>query len=521
MTQSKKSKLVLLMATLLVGSSALAFSERALAQSNGDTAIFDSELRGSIDGSSASAIRSTDNLDLNSAAGQRAQLLGTGRRNSGPAQEAPQPSIRPQRPIPLSPRVQQRAQAASSTPQVFNPRSVDQSPRGNIAAEPVQSGTTVAADDDPFDATGFRIGVFEADASLEQTIGYSSNVSQNVDGAGGGFSQTDAALNLISNWSRHELAINLNGSYRRPFDGDEVDQPLFNANTAFRFDLTDGFTLTTAGFYTAQTQEFTSTILAPGAVDTPLTQNYGGSVELQRTDRKLQFTLRGEIDRDEFEDASLGGSIVASQNDLNNLEYGATLRVGYEVSPAITPFVEVGYAIRDFELSADRNGQNRDSEIFELRGGVEVDLGDKVQGEIAIGYVSQEFEDPTFETLDGFTLNGTLNWSPERDTTFALTLGTQTNTSINANENGSIIYDLGFRAERQVTDRWQISADVDYQLETNDDRNTTFGIGLGSQYWLSRYLALTANGEFVSFSTDAPNSDFDEFSIRAGVLLQR
>ncbi len=523
MTRSKKSKLVQHLTTLFVGSSMLAISNTALAQSNGEASIFDGELRGSIDRNSSGTPRTTDNLDLNSAAGRRAQLLGETLVSETTAEDTAVPAVRPQRPnpLPLSPRVQQRAQAATPTPQIFNPQSVDQSPRGNIAVDPVQTSETAVPEDDPFGATGFRLGTFEADASLEQTIGYSSNVSQNVDGEGGGFSQTDAALNLISDWSRHELQINLNGSYRRPFDSDEIDRPLFNANTALRLDLVDGFTVTTDGFYTAQTQDFTSTILAPGAVDTPLVQNYGGGIELERSDRKLQFVLRGEIEREEFENASLGGALVVPQDDLNNLEYGATLRVGYEVSPAITPYVEGRYAIRDFELPRDRNGLRRDSRIFELRGGVELDLGDKVQGEIAAGYVTQNFEDEALDTLDGFTLNGTLNWSPERDTTLALTLGTETNTSINAAENGSIIYTAGLLAERRITDRWSINGNIDYQLETNDDRNTTFELGVGTQYWLNRYLALTANGEYVSFSSDAPDSDFDEFSVRAGVRLQR
>ena len=114
-----------------------------------------------------------------------------------------------------------------------------------------------------------------------------------------------------------------------------------------------------------------------------------------------------------------------------------------------------------------------------------------------------------------------MNWSPERDTQITLNLGTQTNTSIAANENGSLIYTLGLAAERQVTDRLSVDARLDYQLETNDDSNRTLGFGVGVQYWLNRYMALIGDAEYNSFSSDAPNSDFDEFSVRAGVRLQR
>jgi len=133
------------------------------------------------------------------------------------------------------------------------------------------------------------------------------------------------------------------------------------------------------------------------------------------------------VERDEFQSSDLGGGIVQNEGDQNNTEYRATARVGYEVSPAITPFVEGAYAIRDFDQESDRNGNDRDSDIFELRGGVEIDLGEKLNGEIALGYVNEKFDDPLLEDLDAFTINGQLNWSPERDTQIALTLGTTTN----------------------------------------------------------------------------------------------
>lgn len=513
-TQANRPIFVLLAACILAGEG-LVLSNTGTAQELDRLTVFSGELRRSIEAGS-SARRTTDNLNFGTDAGRRAQLTG---RNTGTA-DAVTPTQRPAA-IPLSPRVQGRAQRAAPAALVFNPQSADQLPQQNIAAEPVQSGTTVIEDADPFAPTGFRIGTFEGNVSLEQAIGYSSNVSQSVGGEGGAFSQTDVQLDLVSNWSLHELRLGLDGSYRSPFDSDEIDQPRLGLNAAHRLDLIDGITLTTSGFYTLQTQQFTDSTLAPGAVDTPVIENYGGSLELQRTGRKLQFTLRGGIEIASFADADLGTGLSGSQADLDNTEYELGVRVGYEVSPAITPFIEAQIAQQEFDLSVDRNGNRRDNNSLELLGGVAFDLGEKLQGEIAGGYVTQTFDDPLLADLDGFTLNGTLAWSPQRDTQFNLTLGTETSTSINANESGSLIYRLGLAAERQVTDRLSVDARLDYQTETNDDSNTTFGLGAGMQYWVNRFTALTADADYTSFTSDAANSDFDAFSVRAGVRFQR
>ncbi len=416
---------------------------------------------------------------------------------------------------------QQRAQPVSAATPVTNPDDPDGSTLSNIAADPVQTGTPPTQDTDPFEPTGIRLGTYDMNISLEQAIGYSSNVSEQAGGEGGAFSETSVSADITSNWSRHEWQTNVNGSYRRPFDDDEINQPQLRIDTALRLDLIDGYTLTTRGFYNISTQGFTSSTLAPGAVDNPVQENWGGGVELQRTDHKLQLTLQGDIDRDEFQPTDLGGGISQNEGDRNNNEYRLTARVGYEISPAITPFVEGAYAIRDYDQEADRNGNDRDSDIFELRGGVEVDLGEKLNGEIAIGYVNESFDDPLLQTLDAFTVNGQLNWSPQRDTQIGFTLGTTTNNSITANENGSIIYNGRLDVLRQVTDRFSVNAFADAQVETNDDNNTTLQIGVGSEYWVNRFMAITSEIDYQRFQTDAPNSSFDATSGQIGVRLQR
>lgn len=450
--------------------------------------------------------------DLSSAEARRNQLLGT-------SQRAPDPT--PPAPVELPDNTQRRAIPAGPAGPVSNLSALDQTPLGNAPESPVQSGTPATIEADPFAPTGFRLGTFDVNVSIEQAIGYSDNVSQQAGGEAGGFSETSLDATITSNWSRHQWQTSIDGSYRRPFDGDEVDQPQLQLNTSLRLDLIDGYTATTRGFYNISTQGFTSSTLAPGAVDNPIQENWGASLELQRTDRKLQFSLTGDIDRDEFQPADLGNGIIQNEGDQNNTEYGITARVGYEISPALTPFVEGRYAIRDFDQESDRNGNDRDSNSFELRGGVEVDMGEKLTGEIALGYVSESFEDPALNDLDAFTLDGQLNWSPERDTQVSLTLGTSTNNSINAGENGSIIYSGRVEVDRQLTSRLSMNAFASAQVETNEENNTIMEAGVGAQYWVNRFMAVTGQIDYLRFQSDAPGSDFDATSGQIGIRLQR
>jgi len=75
--------------------------------------------------------------------------------------------------------------------------------------------------------------------------------------------------------------------------------------------------------------------------------------------------------------------------------------------------------------------------------------------------------------------------------------------------------------DRQITDRLSVNAFADATFETNIDNNQTFNVGVGTQYWVNRFVAITSQVDFQRFESDAPNSSFDATSGQIGILLQR
>ena len=391
----------------------------------------------------------------------------------------------------------------------------------NQRREAVQGGNPSADGADAFGQNGFRLGGFDGALSIRQSIGYSDNLSQSANGSSGGFSETSGSLSLTTDWSRHQLQNNVVFSYQKPFDDSAEDRPELLVDSALRLDLIDGMTLTTRGFYDLRTQSVTDSTLAPGAIDRPLQHSYGGSVSLERVDRKLQFEIRGSFERNIFADADLGGGVIQSQEDRNNNELRVAARVGYETSAAFTPFVEAEYGTREYDLSLDRNGNRRDSTILELRGGLEIDLGEKLTGEISVGQVTEQFDDPALGDLTGVTANGRLEWSPERDTQVGLTLSTETSDSITANSSGSVIYNGRLDVNRQLTSRTSATAFADIRLNNNITNETLTTFGVGMQYWVNRFVAVTADIEHSRFNSDDTSNSFDETRGQLGVRLER
>ena len=393
--------------------------------------------------------------------------------------------------------------------------------RPNIAALPSQTGNPARVENDPFSGPGFRIGTLRGAIELEEQIGHSTNVSNVPRGEAGFFSRTSASLSLTSDWQRHQLQVIADGSSRNPFDTDQQDSLEANATIALRMDLRDGITLTPQLAYSVASQSFSSVASTTGVSEQPLIHTGVGSLTLERDIGMFATTLRGEITRDRYEDAQFGNGTSIDNGDLDNIEYGITGRLGYNLSEAVVPFVEGRLAWREFDRETDRIGVNRNAQITELGLGVELDYSEKLNGEISIGYVTESFEEAGLEDLSGLTFASSLNWSPQRETTASFDLTTRTNPSFAGGSSGSILYNGRLSVARNLTERLTATGFAGLEFETGDQGSTTAELGFGAQYRLSRALSVTADLEYTDFDSKLADSDFTDLSALLGLKWQR
>ena len=422
--------------------------------------------------------------------------------------------------------LQGRAMPAQRASAVVDPLvTATPSARSNMRMQPEQSGTGAIPEDDPFAATGFRIGSWRAYTSLEQTLGYSTNINGVAMGKGGGFSQTDIDISLQSDWSRHSARIDGEGIYRKAFTSDAEDIPTVNINGELSLDLVDGVNADLGVNYGYTTESVTSSTITSAASERPGVHTYGGFAGVRRSGHRLEYSLRGSVGRTVYDDISLvfGGS--ETQSDRNNTLYSAIGRVGYEISPVLKPFVELEAGIRDYDEKLDRNGDNRNSVIMGIRGGLAVDLGEKLKGEIAAGYRVEDYEGSSLKNLESLTLDGNIVWSPERDTMITFAAQTGFSGSTTSGQNGAVVFGADVTAERRITDRLSLNANGGIDITSQDDgsrTDTVWTAGTGFNYWLSRFMALTGSVEHtIQQSTDGPANEFEDTTIRAGMRFQR
>jgi hypothetical protein len=421
--------------------------------------------------------------------------------------------------------LQGRARPAQPEPVILDPLATGTpTARANVATSKEQDGTGQISETDPFAATGLRMGSWQAFSSVTQTAGYSTNIDSVAGGKSGAFSRTDVDLSLRSDWSRHSARIDASGSFQRPFGSDQEAVPTGTLSGNLNLDLLDGIAVDLGTSYQYTTEAPTSTTLPAAAVNRPGVHATSGSAALIRSDRKLFYSLRGSVGRTDYEAVDLANGQTQSQGDRNNTLYSLIGRVGYEASAALSPYVELESGIRQYDLERDRNGDQRDSTIWAARTGVEIDLGEKLRGDVAMGYRTEQFDQGGLEDLSTLTLDGSLVWSPVRETNVTLSTSTDFSGATTAGDNGTIVNTFGLAIDRQITDRLSLNANAELTLSRDDDGNSTrneWSVGSGFNYWINRFMALTGTVEHTNVTSETASASYDDTTFRAGLRFQR
>lgn len=267
--------------------------------------------------------------------------------------------------------------------------------------------------DDAYAPLGLRVGSFTLLPSFTQSVGYDSNPDQTTPRAARGSValRSEGDLAFRSDWSAHELSGELRGGYSAFPETDQASRPNGAGAVRFRLDATRDLKLDVEGRFLVETQRAGSPDLQAAVASRPIVATYGTSVGATQSFNRLQVSLRGSVDRSEFEDARLSNGQSVIQSDRNLNQYGLRLRTAYEISPVVTPFVDLLADTRIYDLRRDQSGVRRDSDGVAITAGASFALTRFLSGEVSAGVQHRTYVDPTLRAIDAPLVNAALIWS--------------------------------------------------------------------------------------------------------------
>ena len=367
---------------------------------------------------------------------------------------------------------------------------------------------------------GVRAGSFTILPRLETGVTYESNVFATENNTKDDFIWvTQPRVDVRSDFNNHALNFSAAGNIGRYFDFTSENYADYRVQTDGRYDISRDSSISALLFNRRdhegrsdpdiQTSTGTSRFAEPVNYYTS-----GGDLAYNQRFNRLRFRLSGLAHYTSYDDAQLTTGVKESQEDRDRWDYATTGRVGYEFMAGYEAFVQGTYSWTRYRLTPDFGGVNRDSDGYEVVGGLSTDLTGLITGEFCAGYLNKKYDDPSLKDFSGLAIGGRLNWSVTQLTTVTgsisrqvrestFTLGTQQASSYNRT-----VVALGVDHELLRTVLLNARAQWRQDDFNGVDRtDNVYTLGAGASYQLNRYLFL--NGGYTYEKRNSNLSGFD------------
>ena len=189
---------------------------------------------------------------------------------------------------------------------------------------------------------------------------------------------------------------------------------------------------------------------------------------------------------------AFGGGIINS-DDRDREIFGQRLRLGYDVSPDMNVFVEGRLNQVRYDLQPPAVPNSRDSDGFAVQGGVTFAITRLVSGEVAVGYLEQEYDSPAFPDVSGLAYNADISWSMTPLTTVTFGAGSSVDESTSVGVGGRLSQYARVGIDHELMRNVQIGGAVRFQnddFEGSPQNEDYFDAGIGVRYLMNRNVSL-------------------------------
>lgn len=302
---------------------------------------------------------------------------------------------------------------------------------------------------DPYAALGIRAGSFLLQPSLDLSTAYVTNAERVPGSAGSAYLVAAPELKVQSDWERHSLTADIAGSYTQ-YATDLVPSlnvPFLNAKVDGRIDVSRDTQIIAEQRFIVNTDNPGSPNIGTQVAKLPINTDVGETLGVAQEINRLLLTFKGTFDRAVYDPSLLTDGVSASNSDRNFDQYAGIARVGYELDPGFTPFVEVQEDDRVHDEEFDRSHLQRDSVGTTAKVGSDLNLFGSLTGEMAVGYVNRDYQDATLPSIHGPIADGALIWQPTGLTTFKLGATSQVYETVLAGASGELSRDVNLEID--------------------------------------------------------------------------
>lgn len=375
-----------------------------------------------------------------------------------------------------------------------------------------------------YDPLGLRTGSFLLFPSMNVQETYDSNVFvTETDRKSDFVTAVDPALQLRSDWNNNALNFSASGDIKRY--ATQVGENNSNFRTAVdgRLDIERGIYVTSGLSYALLHEDRGSPNTVVNEKSPTEYQLATANASYVHDTGRLALQLDGNVDDYSYNNAVTSTGVTIPETDRNRIEYVAGPLLSYEIIPGYHATLRGRANYRQYASQFDASGFDRTSHGYEIDTGTAIRLGATINGELFVGYFTQEYDDRRLATASGPSFGGDLLWNVTQLLSIRSSLARTVEETTVAPASTYVQTAFNVSAEREL--RRNLLLDIganyivqDFQGITRTDQN--YGGDIGLRYLLNRNLSAGIGANYSHRLSNAADLEYSRYMISANLRLQ-
>lgn len=329
-------------------------------------------------------------------------------------------------------------------------------------------------------------------------------------------------VSLESGWSRHALSLYAQGSVDRHQDYKSEDYETWAVGFNGQIDASRAANITLGANIAEQVEPRTSpnspaTAVEPISYD--MSQVFAAATH---TRGRLRLSGRADVRAFDYEDGRNPAGGVIDQDSRDRTVRSLSGRVDYAVSPATAFFFQLTGNDREYDVASTALVPARDSSGYEALAGVNFELGAVSRGEVAVGYIEQEFDNAAFTSVDGFGARVQIEWFPSELTTLTAAASRVVEDAAVAGSGGYLSTGLSLAVDHELLRNFILNGQIGYTRDEYagiDREDERLNASVGGVYLLNRNLGLSLSANHLDQSSSGAGRGIDYKVNRLKVAL--
>lgn len=374
-----------------------------------------------------------------------------------------------------------------------------------------------------YEALGVRAGAFLLYPSVTFRVEHDNNLYAEPDGVSDVILSVAPNLDLRSDWGRHAVSLSLDANIKRHDKYASEDSDTWGIAGKGRLDVSRSTIIEGRASYADRVESRATSDYEVEPIHPIEYTTDAIGVTARHDFARARLIATADLVGFDYDDAqSITGGVI-DEDYRDHTEADISAKLALAISPATAVFAEVGAQERSYDGSL---GRNRDSSGFTGLVGVDMELTRLVTGEASVGYISQDFDDPTYDDISNPHFRVRFDWYPTELITVGLTATQRVIDSSLEDSPAYVNRKVELRADYELLRNLIITAQLqggDEDYRGIDRRDRRYGAGLSANYLMNRTVGVSVRYKYETVESSGADrgQGFDDQSVSLALVLQR